>query len=854
MNAERWQRIQRLLDGARERPAAEREAFVRELAGDDAELAEEVLRLLRIEPDPGFLSPPGTPPGPMPRRLGDFELMEELGRGRFGVVYRARQLSLGGRIVAVKVLTPSVTISRTDTDRFERESRTAARLHHPNIVQILTVGEENGERYFAMDLVTGPTLADEIRRLRSEHGLGSKSNAHLPSSRAENYFRVVAELVRQVADGLAFAHQHGVVHRDIKPGNLMLHADGRALIVDFGLARDEDEGTITKSDVIAGTPHYMSPEQASGYFHRVDLRTDVYSLGVVLYELLTLSRPFEGRSTHEILRNIREREPARIDRLNPRVPRDLRVICATAMAKAPGERFASAGALRDDLGRFLAGEAILVQPPSPLQVVVRSVRRHRRLVAAALLALATLGAGLWIAGAVIADRRIAALTSVVDQGLAEGPLRALPLSRLLDLRRALSELRRRPGVLAAEAEDRVARAEQELDELRQDMTTRGRDGLARARDGARPEGARELDRLTGLMTLMDASYLFPEDEALRELARVESAFPTIEVRALDENGEAALADVYLREVDVTTSGVGERRRLGRAPLTPTPVVPGYYRVEVQFDSGGFRELICNPGPAFMKIELTAQRRADESRLVADMVRIEACAPVIREVPGMEVYGGRPVSLGAFWIDRAEVSNAQYRAFVLATQGRLPRFWNLVDDWDEFLREHGDLPVIGTTWNDAVAYAEWAGKRLPTAAEWNRASGGPGAWVTPYSPDPGAAPLGNVSRPIEPVVGELARWQKYLRFAVPVRSSPEACTPEGLFHMWGNVYERTESMTLAALGPDRALVPQQYERLLYGGGWDAVAQQVPMYAHNSEWLASDFINDRSGFRCAKSAAP
>ena len=170
MNRERWQLLQRLLEEARERPDAQREGFVRAGAGADVELAEEVLRVLASEPASLFLTPPPhlPPLAAMPRRLGDLELLEELGRGRFGAVYRARELTPPGRIVAVKVLTPTLTMSARDADRFSREPQTVARLHHPNIVPILRVGEEQGERFFVMELIAGPTLADEIRRANGD--------------------------------------------------------------------------------------------------------------------------------------------------------------------------------------------------------------------------------------------------------------------------------------------------------------------------------------------------------------------------------------------------------------------------------------------------------------------------------------------------------------------------------------------------------------------------------------------------------------------------------------------------------------------------------------------------------------
>jgi formylglycine-generating enzyme required for sulfatase activity len=664
----------------------------------------------------------------------------------------------------------------------------------------------------------------------------------------------VAELARQAADGLSYAHQHGIVHRDVKPSNLILDTEGHVLIVDFGLARDEEQGTITKSDVFAGTPHYMSPEQASGYFHRVDQRTDVYSLGVVLYELLTLRKPFDGGTTYEVLRNIREHEAPRIRGLNPRVPRDLEVICNKAMAKDKRDRYAGAGDLRDDLARFLAHEAISAKPPGLLELSLRRARRHRTLLSLIGVGVLAALAGILLTSQQARNSRRADTIAYLRQALDEGNLREQPLSRLLDVRHRLQELRSEEGVLAADADDVAVTLEHEFSTLREELVREGTEGLAVARDPGKSESVREQRRLAALQTLLEGSHLFPEDDKLRLLASKESAFPTISVQAYDENGNQTPATVYVREVDPLTSGVHEKHLLGNTPLPPTPVAPGYYRVVVVFAAGGFRELICSPGPANMTIELVARRRADEFALTEGMVAIGSCTFVVREVPTLEVFGGKPVDLQPYWIDPTEVSNSEYRRFLDATGHERPRFWKFVTEPVEFFRTYGDLPVMGVTWHEAVAYAEWAGKRLPTAAEWHRAAGGPDAWPTPYSPDPAAPLLGNVSQSNERVIGEEARWARYLRFAAPVRSHPEAATPEGLFHMFGNLYEQTESIGLDVSESTGSVVLVAFERFYFGAGWDAGPERVPMYAPNTIGTSPRYIYDRIGFRCAKSAEP
>ena len=856
MKPERWEEVRRLFERAFEQPAAERESFVRREAGADADLAREVLRMLAAEESPGFIEPPDIEPPPavrtdLPRDLGDFELLEEIGSGAMGVVYRAQQRSLA-RIVAVKVMRVLTMTSARQIDRFQREPRAVAKLDHPNIVTVLTVGSENGERYFAMEYVKGRNLAQELKRLREEKGVADDTTGHLPSSHAETYFRSIAELMRQAADGLYYAHQHKIVHRDVKPSNLLLDEEGHVRIVDFGLARDEEQGTLMRSGEVLGTPHYMSPEQARAISHQIDHRTDVYSLGVVMYELLTLRRPFEGRTTHEIITNIQEREAPRIRRINPRVPRDLEVICTTAMAKSLAQRYASAGELRDDLVRFLQHEAIHARPPTFWQIAGRGARRHRRLLTAAALALLALGAGIFYSAEQARRERIADHLDVIAAARAEGPLRELPIVRALDLRRRLAELREESTVRAAQ-DDEASALVRDFDALRTELRDGGRAELDLSRDRKQPEGVREMHRLAGLKTLLHASYLFPEDTELERLASIEAAYPTVAVNASDENGNTIGADVFLRAVDQLTSALGEKRLLGRAPLQPTPVLPGYYRVVVTFDVGGFSELICSPGPAEMELNLLAVRRSDEASIVTGMTLIPGGPYTFPTTGDAPTLGGLSLELTSFWIDETEVSNRSYREFLRATGHPLPGPWQAITDLDRFIVEQGDLPVVEVGWKDAVAYAEWAGKRLPTAAEWARAAGGVEGRPFPYSADPAALPRGNVLHEhILPSSPELA-WNLYLSNAQPIQSHADARTPEGLYHMFGNVDELTESMAVTPES-DGQIVPRVYDRFVFGRAWDAVPQGLSMLAPGYVGIGRYHERWHMGFRCARSASP
>jgi serine/threonine protein kinase len=302
-------------------------------------IAERSLSPLTLAPRSGAALPDTAPTVP------GYELLRLLGEGGMGVVYQARHVQLD-RLVALKVIRAYDLSAQMANERFQIEARSAARLHHPNIVQVYEVGEFDGRPYAALEYVAGGTLA---------HQLASRS---LPAQKA-------AELLETLARAVDVAHRNGILHRDLKPANVLLTPDGQPKIADFGLAKlvDEQAG-LTLTDAVLGTPSYMAPEQASGQVHQVGPAADIYALGATLYELLTGRPPFRAATAWQTLKQVRFKEPVPPRRLEPSVPPILEAICLKCLAKEPRRRYASASELADDLRRFRQGQPTRARPPA----------------------------------------------------------------------------------------------------------------------------------------------------------------------------------------------------------------------------------------------------------------------------------------------------------------------------------------------------------------------------------------------------------------------------------------------------------------------------------------------------------
>jgi serine/threonine protein kinase/WD40 repeat protein/tetratricopeptide (TPR) repeat protein len=373
-----------------------------------------------------FGSVAGQPPGShgrgipddckIPRQLGEYRILREVGRGGMGIVYEAVQESLG-RHVALKVLPITGLIRPTHQERFEREAKAVARLHHSNIVPVFGIGAHAGVHYYAMQFIQGQGLdavLNEVRRLRGGAApaggqpetvslarglltggldaaepaagaamlvaesppalsLGGGYSSDLTGSPDAQYFRAVARLGVQVADALAYAHRQGIVHRDIKPSNLLLDRQGVVWVTDFGLVKDESSDNLTQTGDIVGTVRYMAPERFDGHG---DARGDGYSLGATLYELLALRPAFEDANRARLVERVLHEEPMRPGKLDPRIPRDLETVVLKALAKDPAGRYQTAGEMAEDLRRFLADRPIKARRTSWHERTWRWCRRN----------------------------------------------------------------------------------------------------------------------------------------------------------------------------------------------------------------------------------------------------------------------------------------------------------------------------------------------------------------------------------------------------------------------------------------------------------------------------------------------
>jgi len=659
--------------------------------------------------------------------LGEFRILRELGRGGMATVFLAEDRILR-RQVALKVMNRELAQSPKAMDRFRREAQAAARLEHPGIVPVFRFGEDHGTLFLAMQFVAGETLEARLQGVRqrtvdpqtkvgesTNRDDGTSSAVVMPTITTSNdYLHECSRVICQVAHALDFAHNAGVLHRDVKPSNILLDTTGAPHLTDFGIAKTEFlNRTSTTQDAI-GTWRYMSPEQASA--ERVDRRSDVFSLGTVLYEMLTLEHPFDGASPAEVVDALRFETPRPVRVLNPSIPKDLATICHKALEKRREDRYPTAAHFAADLDCQLRGDPILARPPTTTRRIVRWLQRRK---IQSLVALATL-----------------AVASV-----------------------------------AAVAGMRYQRSLQE------------------------------------------------------------SAYVSLQALPIGTPCEA-LVSTWDRD----THSYLPASSIGNAPLLEQPFTPGQYRFALLASNGRFAEVDASlgAGQSFTQHLFLNDSVVDSE----DQVAFEGGQYVVRVIDPDGTMRDAEITLNGFAMDRTEVSNEQYRRFLDADGRSAPEHWG-VFGFDETLAFR---PVVGVTYEDAESYCLWAGKRLPTAIEWEAAARSPDGRLYPWG-DPSQTP-----EALAPSYEALANsqsseisvfYQEYRSWTRDVDDDPAPHSSNGLMHLFGNVMELT-----CCSDPNQPMISE-------GMGWSWVGH--PRYST----LVAPFqfpknkSSLRIGFRCARS---
>lgn len=650
-----------------------------------------------------------------PEELGDFRIVREVGRGGMGVVYEAEQISLGRR-VALKILPLAGVLDSRRLQRFKNESRAAAALHHAAIAPVYSTGCERGVHYYAMQFIDGATLAELIAALRSggtktpgdsspegddsqaptlPHGNRPESNRSHDKSLANRptrpraaadestlralaatpagrpHYRAVAGLAAVAAEALDYAHQQGVVHRDIKPANLMLDKDGRLWVTDFGLAHIEADVGVTLTGDVLGTLRYMSPEQLLARRGVVDGRSDVYSLGATLYELLTLQPAFPGDERADLLERIASEEPTALRAIDSRIPVDLETVVLKALAKNPAERYATAADMADDLRRFLDDRPILARPPTLAQRASRWVRRHRAIsaalgaVAATLLVTAAAALVLYARSAASAAARQAETNSRIAQLLATAVQAQEQSGSAAD--QQLSREQARDAVREAATLSQLPSADRQL-------ANRARELLAKMDDEANDREllarleeawlkATLVDNRTGQFqfarSASDAKKAF-EQWGLKPESAIETAAKKIEARPPQVQAEiAAGIDRWIRAISAKGELSAADKRLG------IWLSKLYQRIDADPWRAQLRKaLIAKDHQALLKLAQAAELR-DQPVFIAQTLGDALCEKPETSKAGIGVLeSAAQRTPDDFWI--------HYRLIVFHLQGRPPR--------------------------------------------------------------------------------------------------------------------------------------------------------------------------------------
>ncbi len=715
LSASEWNRARGVYLAAIDQAPQERSEWLADTCRGDDSLLSEVQRLLAIEFEGDFLEPPDL------SDLSELEsgqtfdglkIVRKLGQGGYGVVYLAHDIELG-RDVAVKLMRGPFLGDQAKR-AFLEEARCAARVEHPNVARVHRVGVVFGAPYIVMSFVApGRTLAYVLSECRSRR---EPSDVQGIRQVGESHWSACARVTCEVAGALHACHEAGLLHRDVKPSNILINENGGAVLVDFGISREIDRTEVSAD--LRGTPHYMSPEQARVLPGRMDARSDVYSLGVVLFELLTLKRPFDGESFSAIALAIRDQEHPRVRKVEPGVHPDLEIICHAAIRRAPDQRYPDCCALEVDLRRFLDHEAPLVRRETRADRVLSTVRRHRTATRVAGVALLTSVVVAFAVFRMMNSARVEeAMESIGDsqRALSTDDLArpGMVAERVKDLRDKLSGIERAKTLSLTDTQvllltNKETELREEASFLARELTRQlSASSMGHVTDPSLPP------RIAGV--LEQAQELLPASDRSQFVGAYEAFWPKVTIRSVPSH-----AQVFATRLDEHTELPASGSRtllLGQTDLISCPLEPGLYQLDVisaEGKSGQIHvllsrseELVC---PRLFLRDL--QDHVGMQEVAAGNYRIHVLKghlSVGRRLPSQ-------VWMHALRVDTLETTNKDYRVFCEETGRRGSRYWpktwraNWDTSWDHF-------PVFGVTFHDAEAYAAWAGKRLLTALEW-----------------------------------------------------------------------------------------------------------------------------------------
>lgn len=847
--------------------------------------------------------------------LGGFRLVREIGRGGMGIVFEAEDLSLDRR-VALKVLHPGIVKDAKASRRFRREADSLAKLRHPSIVSIHSIGQDGEFHFIVLEYVAGRTLqsilddirrtptlnvsAEEVQRLiereEPEATDEPESDAEPAAAnetlvlRREDLFdakrvpprapvasrareapgrpviAVFVEMVERIARALDYAHREGIIHRDVKPGNILVDRTGHPYLMDFGLALEAGGDAITKTGELIGTPAYMSPEQLVSRRFPVDRRTDVYSLGILLYEVLTGVPPFRGRTSQEVIRSVLMSSPDRPRRRNPNLSADLETIVLKAMDKDPDQRYATAGDLADDLSRFLRYEPIMARPATLAQRIRRFARHHREVtgaVAAGVIALA--GAGAFLVKAKIDfDREIREKDAEnarqrAERVAAETDAGIDLMKEAVALIAATGEERRAAERLAADEESlraHLSLAKLEEKALAAVDAARERFQLALAMG---PNDARASQGLADLCQAVCAHY-----ESVWEFDKSELLIP--DVRRHDVAGKHAEWLEGQASFSIVTEPPGARVTVQRIlRLADSVLVPGGEsrtldangQDVIRFPFGDYLAVIRMEGHVETRYPFRLARQDDHRARVRLYEEREVPAGFV-PIPAGEILMGRAgsptsprrrVFVEDFFLSADEVTMAEYARFVgslvsrdkkSVAPRRIPR-----EPWFSYWEERPDgslvppidtgrNPVYGISYADAEAYCEWLRQigvpqaRLPSEAEWEKAARGA---------DDREFPWGSFFAPQFCKTLESDGLGAHL--PARIRSFPTDRSPYGIYDMAGSVAEWTSTLFDA----------KGVYRVIRGSAWNGTVGSAATWWRGFSNV--DNIADHLGLRVAVS---